>query len=56
LPLTQQPLKPEKISTDMESLEFKKFFDVSFAKFENYQILLNKIGRRFLLTTKPFSG
>jgi hypothetical protein len=47
----------EKISTDLlESLEFKKYFDVCLVKFENYQILLNKISLRFLVTTKLFSG
>jgi hypothetical protein len=30
----------EKISTDLESLEFYKFFDVCLTKFKNYQILL----------------
>jgi len=33
----------EEISTYLESLEFQKFFDVCLTKFENYQILLNKI-------------
>ncbi len=37
----------EKISAYPESLEFQKFFDTCFTKFENYQILLNKIGHRF---------
>jgi hypothetical protein len=46
----------EKISTYLESLEFQKFFSVYFTKFENYQILLNKISHRFLVTTKLFSG
>jgi hypothetical protein len=44
----------EKISTDLESLELQKFFDVCWAKFENCHILPNKIGHRFLLTTKLF--
>jgi hypothetical protein len=43
----------EKISTYLESL---KFFDVCLAKFENYQILLNKISHRFIVTTKLLSG
>jgi hypothetical protein len=46
----------EKISAYLESLEFWKVFDVCFTKFENDQILLNKISCRFLLTTKLFSG
>ncbi len=37
----------------MESLEI---FVVCLTKFENYQILLNKISHRFLVTTKLFSG
>jgi hypothetical protein len=32
----------EKISTDLESLEFYNFFDACLTKFENYQILLYK--------------
>ncbi len=46
----------EKISADLEPLEFYNFFDVYFAKIKNYQILLNKIINRFLLTTKLFIG
>jgi hypothetical protein len=46
----------EKISAYLESLEFKKNFDACLAKFENYQIILNKISHRFLVTTKLFSG
>jgi len=46
----------EKNSTDMESLEFKTFFDACLTKFKNNQILLNKISHRFLLTTKLFTG
>jgi hypothetical protein len=45
----------EKISTDLEFLELKKI-DVCLTKFENYQILLNKISHRFQVTTKLFSG
>jgi hypothetical protein len=41
----------EKISTDLESVEF---FDVCLTKFENYQIFLNKISHRYLMTTKLF--
>ncbi len=33
----------EKISTDLESLEFKKNFDLCLTIFENYLILLSKI-------------
>ncbi len=46
----------EKISTDLKSLPFKKFFDVRLTKFENHQILLNKISHRFLVTSELFSG
>ncbi len=42
-----------KISTDLESLEF---FYVCSNKLKNYQILLNKMSHRFLVTTKLFSG
>jgi hypothetical protein len=45
----------EKISTDLESVEFQKLFDACLTKFENDQILLNKISHRFLVTTKLFS-
>ena len=34
----------EKISKNLESLGFWKFFDVGSANFENNQILLNKTG------------
>jgi hypothetical protein len=44
----------EKTSTDLESLEFYKFFDVCLTKFKNNKILLNKVSNRFLLTTKLF--
>ncbi len=37
----------EKISTYLESLEFQKFFDVCLTKFEDHQILLNKISADF---------
>ncbi len=46
----------EKISAHLESLEFYKTFDVCATKFESYQILLNKISRRFPVTTKLFRG
>jgi hypothetical protein len=46
----------KKISADLESLEFYKFFDVHLTKFKHDQILLNKISHRFLLTTKLFTG
>jgi hypothetical protein len=45
----------EKIITDLESLEFYKFFDVCFTKVKNNQILLNKISHKFLQTTKLFT-
>jgi hypothetical protein len=45
-----------KLSTDLESFEFQKFFEVCLTKFENYQILINKIIHRYLVTTKLFSG
>ncbi len=34
-----------KISTYLESLKFQEFFDVRLTKFENNQILLNKISQ-----------
>jgi hypothetical protein len=40
----------EKISTDLESLDFLEFFDVRLTKFKNSQILLNKISHRILST------
>jgi hypothetical protein len=43
----------EKITTYLESLEF---FYECLTKFENHQVLLNKISHRFLVTTKLFSG
>ncbi len=42
----------EKISTDLESVEF---FDAFLTKFENYQILLNEISHNYLMTTKLFT-
>jgi hypothetical protein len=38
----------KKMSTDVETLEFKKNFDVCLTKFEIYQTLLNKVSHRFL--------
>jgi len=49
--ITQQPLKYL-----LGSLKILEFFDVCLTKFENYQILLNKISRRFLVTMKLFIG
>jgi hypothetical protein len=46
----------EKISTDLETLEFQKFFDSRLTKFKNNYILLDKISHWFLLTAKLFSG
>jgi hypothetical protein len=46
----------EKISTDLESLQFWKNFDVCLTKFKNNKILLNKIIHRFLLTTEQYTG
>jgi hypothetical protein len=43
----------EKISTYTESLEI---FVVCLTKFENYQILFNKISHRFLVTANLFNG
>ncbi len=45
----------EKLSTDLESVEFNIFY-VHLTKFDNYQILLNNISHRFLMTTKLFTG
>ncbi len=42
----------ENISTGLESVEFLKIS----TKFENDQILFNKISYRFLMTTEPFTG
>ncbi len=44
-------MKPEK----NKRTEFWKFFNVRLTKFQNNQILLNKISHRFLMTTKLFS-
>jgi hypothetical protein len=45
----------DKISAYLGSLELQKN-DACLTKFETYQILLNKIGHRILVTTKLFSG
>ncbi len=45
----------EKISTDLNTLEFEKLFDVCLTKIENNQILRNKISHRFLMTNKLLS-
>jgi hypothetical protein len=45
----------ERIRTDLDSLKLDTSFDACLTKFENYQILLNKISHRFLVTTKLFS-
>ncbi len=37
----------EKLSTDLESVELCKSYDMCLTKFENYQILLNKIRHSF---------
>jgi hypothetical protein len=41
----------EKISTDLESLEFKKYFEAGLTKFKSSKILLNKFSHGFLATT-----
>ncbi len=46
----------EKISTDLESAEIKKKFDLYLTKLENYQILPSKSSQKFLVTTKLFTG
>jgi len=46
----------EKISKQLESLEFERIFDACLTKLEKLQILLHKISPRFLVTTKLFSG
>ncbi len=46
----------EKISTDLESLEVKKFFDECLTTFKSDLIWLNTISHRSLLTTKLFIG
>ncbi len=34
---------------------FRNFYEVCLIKFKNYQIVLNKVGHRFLLTTNLLS-
>jgi hypothetical protein len=46
----------EKIITYLESVEFGKLFYICWTNFENYQILINKISHRFLVTSKLFTG
>jgi hypothetical protein len=46
----------KKISTDLESLEVKNFFDAYLTKFEKHPFLLNKISHRFLVPDKLFIG
>jgi len=43
------------MSTDLEALEFERFFDVGFTKCKGSQILHNKIGHLFLVMTKLVS-
>jgi hypothetical protein len=51
-PITQQPLKLDiNIWTNLEYLEFKKYFDECVNKFKSNNILLNKISHRYVLTT-----
>jgi len=42
----------DKISADLDPVEFMNCFDKCLTKFENYQILIYKISHRFLRTTK----
>jgi hypothetical protein len=44
---TQQPQKLEKKNTDLESVEFKKFFDACLTKFKSNYILLKKVATDF---------
>jgi hypothetical protein len=46
----------EKISADLDSEQFEKFFDIGLTKFETYQILFNKNSHRFPMTTKLYTG
>ncbi len=41
-------------NTDLDSLEFLKYFDVCLAKFKNDPTLFNKIGCQFLGMNKLF--
>jgi hypothetical protein len=56
LTITQQPLKVEKNSTDLEFSESKKNFDIPFTKFKTINFYLIKLATEFLLTTKLFTG
>jgi hypothetical protein len=42
----------EKISTNLESLEFQQFVDAHLTKFKNNQISLNKMSHRFLVRAR----
>jgi len=44
----------EKISTDLESFELKKFFDACLTKIKNNQILLNKLAKYFYWQPRYF--
>ncbi len=46
----------EKISADLKSLKFKKYFNVHLAKLKNNQILQNKIYHRYLMTAQLITG
>ncbi len=50
------PKAREKIKHRIRILRILEKNDVCLSKFKNNQILLNKISRRFILTTKIFSG
>jgi hypothetical protein len=45
----------EKISANSESQEFQKYFNLGLSEFNSNQILLSKICRQFLVTTKLFT-
>ncbi len=46
----------EKKAQILNQQNFRIFFDMGLTKFQNYQILLNQINLRFLVTTKLFTG
>jgi hypothetical protein len=48
-------VQEKKINTYFGYLELLTFFGVGYAKFQYNQILLNKISRKILATTKPFT-
>jgi len=54
--VTQQPLKLQKSKHIVGILRILEFFYMCLTKFENYQVLLNKIIRRSFVITKLFSG